>query len=117
MSLTEGKKLRYSRTQPVRNCFSGMIHRRHFLCAIATPPLAAVALFVPTEGALAQQMSDKPTVKLSEVMPALTLDVEQMAQDVKERTGIELSTDQKTKMLNAMLTQMKAQDTYVFVDP
>jgi hypothetical protein len=94
-----------------------MMHRRLFLRVVATLPLATPVLFGPTDGALAQQMSDKPKVKLSELMPALTLDVEQMARTAKERTGIQLTEDQKAKMVNAMLAEMKAQGTYDFVDP
>ena len=76
----------------------------------------ASALFVHGYVVQAQQ-SDKPKVKLSETMSALRHDVEQMSQAVKERTGVELSTEQENKMVDAMLFQMKAEGTYDFVDP
>jgi uncharacterized protein YpuA (DUF1002 family) len=92
------------------------MHRRHFLSTAMLAPTGA-ALFVHGDVAWAQQVSDKPKVKLSEALPALSQDVERMSQDVKEQTGVELSTEQKNKMVNALLSQMNAEGTYDFVDP
>ena len=102
--------------QVIRGLVMTIMHRRHFLGA-ATLLLAAGGPFVPADVALAQQMSAKPEVKLSEATPAVVDYVDKMSRVVKEDFGVELSTEQKAEMVNHILSRMKDQDTYAFVDP
>jgi hypothetical protein len=58
-----------------------------------------------------------PEVKISEVKPVIMLYVEKMSQATKARIGVELNKEQKTKMVESILSRMEAQDIYDFVDP
>jgi hypothetical protein len=91
-----------------------MMHRRHFLCAAT---LTAGAMSVSANVALAQQNLVKPEVKLSEAKPLVMRYVENMSQASKELTGVEFTSEQKIEMRDAMITKMKDQDIYMFVDP
>jgi hypothetical protein len=93
-----------------------MMHRRHFLGA-TTLLVAAGVPFVAADVALAQQKSAKPEVKISEAKPVIIQYVEKMSQAAKDDLGVELSPQQKTEMVNAILSNMQAQGSYAFVDP
>jgi hypothetical protein len=60
---------------------------------------------------------EQTQVKISEAKPLIVHYVDKMAQDSKELLGIELSEAQKTEMVEAILSKMKTQGTYDFVDP
>lgn len=76
--------------------------------------LAWETLSVP---ALAQQMSSKPTVKISELRPIVTQYVDHLSQLSKEHTGVELSPEEKKQMVEDTICKMKAEGFYDFVDP
>ncbi len=92
------------------------LYRREFLF---TAPLLLAALGSPaaTNITLAQQMSDKPQVKRSEVKPLVRQFVEKMSQDAMKYNGVGFTEEQKIKMVNDMLFKMETQGPYEFVDP
>lgn len=116
MPLIDRKKMRYSRTQPARNGFSGMIHRRRFLCA-ATLLLAAPALSMSAHLALAQQTCGKAEVKISELRPIVEKYVEHQAQVYKENIGVEFSQEEIKHMVENTISKMKARCFYAYIDP
>jgi hypothetical protein len=93
-----------------------MMHRRHFLGA-TTLLLEAAGLFVPAYAASAQQMPTKPEVKISEAKPLIMKYVDEMSQAAKNDLGIKLSEAQKVEMVDAILSNMRARESYDFVDP
>ncbi len=93
-----------------------MMYRRHFLCAAATVSFAALALSVPVDVPLAQQVSGRPQVKLSQAKPKVIELVDTLARNAKEH-GVEISQDKKNEMVDDILAKMEAQGTYAFVDP
>jgi hypothetical protein len=81
----------------------------------------ALALLVETLGLLlhsdAQQLWEKPQIKLSEVRPLIRHYVDDMAKDA-EKSGIEvISEENRAKMVEIIISEMKAQGTYDFVEP
>jgi hypothetical protein len=92
------------------------MHRRHFVRA-TMPSLAALALTLSANVAPAQQMPNKPQVRLSEMRPAVMEYVERMSKSAKEQIGIEFSKEKKIEMVNIILSDMEAQGIYDFVDP
>jgi hypothetical protein len=79
--------------------------------------LAAQSLCVPADVALAQQRPGRAEVKLSEAKPLVKQYVESISKAAKEHTGIEFSEEQKTEMVNTILSKMEVQGTYAFIDP
>ena len=73
--------------------------------------LAASALSVPTNVALAQQILK---VHLSGVRSMVTRYVENESQAAKESTGVEFSEKQKIEMMDAIISEMASQGTYNF---
>ncbi|MGH6857529.1 MAG: hypothetical protein ACRECP_07805 [Methylocella sp.] len=96
-----------------------MIHRRHFLRrATLLLAVAAPALSTPANVALAQQQTPgKAILKRSEARTVVTQYVEKMAQDAKERMGVDLSSEQKNKMVSDILWDMETTGIYTLVDP
>lgn len=93
------------------------IKRRHFFGA-ATLLLAAPMLSCISDNiALAQQILHKPEVKLSQAKPLVVQHVDNMSLVMKEHFGSELTSKQKDEMVDAILSNMKEQGTYEFVDP
>ena len=76
-----------------------MMHRRHILL-VATLLLEVLGLSVPADIALAQQMREKPQLKLSEVKPMITEYVDKMSRASKKRTGLEFSEEQKIELVD-----------------
>jgi 2-phosphoglycerate kinase len=62
------------------------------------------------------QQTNKPTVKLSEVKQRVKELVDNLSRDAKEH-GVEVSEDQKNEMVNNILSKMRDQGTYAFIDP
>jgi hypothetical protein len=92
-----------------------MMRRRDFLRA-ARLLVAAPALLLPAEVALAQQVSGKPELRVSEVKPEVVQLVDKISREVKERNGVEFTPQQKAKMVNDIIAKM-ADGPYAFVDP
>jgi hypothetical protein len=90
--------------------------RRKFLCA-ATLLLTARAMLVPADVALAQPKSDKPELKLSEVRTAAEEYVKSVSRHAKESMGVELSEAQKRVMIDNIISGIRSQGTYAFIDP
>jgi hypothetical protein len=90
-----------------------MMQRRYFLCA-STLLLTGVILSVPAVVALAQQMSDKPKVKLSQVRIKVWELVENLSRDAKEH-GVVVSEEQKIEMVDDIVSKMEAQGAYAFI--
>jgi hypothetical protein len=93
-----------------------MMYRRQFLCS-ATFLLTALAAFMPAGIALAQQQSGKPELKRSEVWKAAERYVKDVSKHAKESMGIELSEEQKQVMIDDIISGIRAQGTYAFIDP
>jgi hypothetical protein len=93
-----------------------MMRRRYFLF-IATLLLAARTLRLPAGVALAQQGLDIPQVRRSEAEPMVRKYVDLMSDDAKKHTGVELSQQQKTELVNSILSEMENRGIYGFIDP
>ncbi len=107
-------KLTIKHTLDLAKGFLGMMHRRHFV--VATIPLAALTLFVPTDGALAQTPG-KAEVKISELRPVVRKYVDHLSQEYKTHTGIEFSQEEQGQMVEEIIDKMKARGFYAYVDP
>jgi uncharacterized protein (DUF2141 family) len=88
-----------------------MMPRRYFLCATMLL-LAAVAVSVSARA----QSTNKPTVKLSEIKLKVEELVDNLLRDAKEH-GVKVSAGQRDEMVNDILSKMREQGTYAFIDP
>jgi hypothetical protein len=86
---------------------------RRFFLGAATLLLAAGALCVPADLALAQQVPDKPQVKLSDVRPA----VMELVENISRSSGRTFSLEQKTRMANLILAEMQAHGICTLIEP
>ena len=79
----------------------------------------AVAAFAASVGSFktaeSEPPQDKPTVNLSEAESAVRESVEEIARATKESLGVEISAEQKARMVNSSLCRMAAQSVYEFV--
>jgi hypothetical protein len=73
-------------------------------------PLSALAT------AVMAQEGAKPEVKWSEAKPIIKEYVEKMSAASKQSTGIEFS-EQKSQLVDSIMSRMEAQHIYAFIDP
>jgi hypothetical protein len=104
-------------TKHARGCFSGMIHRRNFLSIAAVLSAASLVMFAPTNVTLAQQLSSKATVKISELRGVVKQYVDHLSQLSKEYTGVEFSQEEKNQMIADTIFAMQAERFYTYIDP
>lgn len=93
-----------------------MVTRRELSYAIMLLLMARASL-VPIGVARAQQDSDKPKLKLSEVREAARAYVDGVSNYAKETMGVEFSAEQKRVMVNNIISGIEIQGTYAFIDP
>jgi hypothetical protein len=88
-------------------------------------PLAAFGQAVAQEaakpvtafGRAVAQEAAKRVIKWSEAKPIIREYVEKMAADSKASSGVELTDQQKTELVDSIVRNMEAQHIYAFVDP
>lgn len=90
-----------------------MMCRRELIRSAAMLPVATLGMFAHADIVLAQQTSNKPDVKLSEVRPVIS----QFVKEVSELSGRKLSQADKSKLESDILTKIQDQRIYNFVDP
>jgi hypothetical protein len=73
-------------------------------------PLSALAT------AVMAQEGAKPEVKWSEAKPIIKEYVEKMSAASKQSTGIEFP-EQKSQLVDSIMSRMEAQHIYAFIDP
>jgi hypothetical protein len=74
-------------------------------------------MLVPAGVALAQPKPAKPELQLSEVRTAAEEYVKSVSRHAKESMGVELSEEQKRVMVDDIISGIRVQGTYDFVDP
>jgi hypothetical protein len=74
-------------------------------------PLSALAT------AVMAQEGAKPEVKWSEAKPIIKEYVEKMSAASKQSTGIEFTAEQKSQLVDSIMSRMEAQHIYAFIDP
>jgi hypothetical protein len=78
--------------------------------------LALLSLPVSTGVCLGEETT-RPEIKWSEAKPIIKEYVEKMSAASKAGTGVELTDDQKSQLVESIAKDMEAQHIYGFVDP